>query len=138
MAILFEHLFSDIILERGSDYFTAGAIRHLKREHKQIWATVQGAEDYAVYIELKDDGLESLDCNCPYFLDGHNCKHLAAVLYALGQEPGEDGQQEVRSDFSLALLMKVRTLCIVAFLSGCILDLEKEYSAIILVSGPMC
>ena len=103
MAILFEHLFGNIILARGSDYFAEGAVSHLKREHNQIWATVQGTEDYAVYIELKDDGLESLDCSCPYFLGGHNCKHLAAVLYALAQEPRKDGQLEVRSDLSLAL-----------------------------------
>lgn len=100
MTILFEHLFRDHILQRGYSYFQDGAVRNLKRDRNQIWATVQGSEDYTVYIELKDDGIEILECSCPYFQDSHNCKHLAAVLYALDEE---DGELEVPSDLSLSL-----------------------------------
>ncbi|HBN96186.1 MAG TPA: hypothetical protein DDZ66_07785 [Firmicutes bacterium] len=100
MTILFEHLFRDHILQRGYSYFQDGAVHNLKRDRNQIWATVQGSEDYTVYIELKDDGIEILECSCPYFQDSHNCKHLAAVLYALDEE---DGELEVRSDLSLSL-----------------------------------
>ena len=103
MAILFEHLFTDIILERGFAYFEEGAIRRLKGEGHQIYAKVEGSEDYSVYITLKDDGIESLDCSCPYFQGGHNCKHLAAVFYALDETEAEEGELEVYSDLSLAL-----------------------------------
>ncbi|HHT68895.1 MAG TPA: hypothetical protein GXZ85_06535, partial [Firmicutes bacterium] len=103
MVILFEHVFTDIILQRGFAYFAEGAIRKLKREGHKIYATVGGSEDYAVYIELKNDGIESLHCSCPHFQGGHNCKHLAAVFYALDETVVEDGELEVYSDLSLAL-----------------------------------
>ncbi len=100
MTIMFEHLFRDHILQRGYDYFQNGAVCNLKRDTNQIWAVVQGSENYDVYVELKDDSIASLDCTCPYFQDSHNCKHLAAVFYALEEGDSELG---VRSDLSLSL-----------------------------------
>jgi uncharacterized Zn finger protein len=46
LAVLFEHVFTDIILRRGFAYFAEGAIRKLKREGNQIYATVKGSENY--------------------------------------------------------------------------------------------
>lgn len=100
MPVLFEHLFREHILQRGYSYFQDGAVCNLKRDKNQIWATVLGSEDYDVYMELQGDGIASLDCTCPYFQDSHNCKHLAAVFYALEEDDKDLG---VRSDRSLSL-----------------------------------
>lgn len=103
MAILFEHLFREHILLRGCRYYEDGHVGDLQRDGNQIWAQVHGSTDYSVQIVLNENGIEDLSCDCPYFQGGHNCKHLAAVLYALSEEGGAADGPAVYTDTGLAL-----------------------------------
>lgn len=54
-----------------------------------ITATVYGSSVYNVEIRLKGGNIESMDCDCPYSMEGNNCKHMAAVLYAVEENEEE-------------------------------------------------
>lgn len=58
-------------------------VEDLKLKGDEISAKVIGSEEYYVEITLDDDEIEDMYCSCPHFDDGNNCKHLAAVLYAV-------------------------------------------------------
>lgn len=73
-------LFSEIILERGWDYFEKDCIDSLSVKTGEANAKVLGTNNYSVKIKWNGSKISSMSCNCPY--DG-NCKHIAAVLYAL-------------------------------------------------------
>jgi len=76
----------DLYQQRGATYFRNGRVRgvELEPELDSIFGQVQGteAEPYDVSITFSKTRygyrLES-DCTCPV---GHDCKHVAAVLYA--------------------------------------------------------
>ncbi|MBO4515931.1 SWIM zinc finger family protein [bacterium] len=76
--------FSDIILERGFNYYNMGAVEILNATKDYIDANVMGYNLYNLRIKFKDNKIESMYCNCPY--EG-NCKHLAAVLYYADNHP---------------------------------------------------
>lgn len=76
-----EHLFREIILDRGYDYYLSGAIKNMKISDHQIQAIVEGSDDYEVEINFHNNHITDMYCSCPYAEDGHNCKHMAAVLY---------------------------------------------------------
>jgi len=82
-------LFQPHILERGEDYCCSGAVEDLSVEGDSVKATVCGSEDYRVEIELEGSKVVGMYCDCPYAEDGKNCKHMAAVLFAL-----EDSTEE--------------------------------------------
>ena len=52
----------------------------------------------AVEIVLKDDHVVEMYCDCPYAADGNNCKHMAAVLFAVEDE--ENCDYPITDDFS--------------------------------------
>lgn len=83
MGILFERLFRKHILERGFSYYQRGNVTELRHSENTIEAVVKGTRAYLVRIELGKETIDHLDCTCPYFSDGHNCKHLAAVFYTV-------------------------------------------------------
>ena len=76
-----EYYFSAKILARGKDYQKAGRVRDLDVKENIITAQVNGLKRYRVKITLLGTKRMALSCTCPYALDGHNCKHMAAVLY---------------------------------------------------------
>lgn len=76
-----EHLFREIILERGYEYYLEGAVVNEHISKNSISATVSGNDDYDVEIIFNNDKIIGMYCSCPYAADGHNCKHMAAVLY---------------------------------------------------------
>lgn len=76
-----EHLFRNIILERGYDYYMQGLVEDYQEDKGVINATVCGSEDYDVEIEIKNGRIDDAFCSCPYAEDGSYCKHMAAVLY---------------------------------------------------------
>ena len=41
------------------------------------------------------NNLSSMTCTCPYFQGGNNCKHLAAVLFAVDDGVEEDVIEEM-------------------------------------------
>ena len=78
-----ERSFSPQILSRGRNYYQNGAVSQLTRNAKGYTAVVEGTEDYCVEVEMEGSTVEFMDCDCPYAEDGNNCKHMAAVLYAI-------------------------------------------------------
>lgn len=73
--------FSKSILQRGKDYFFKGLVHNLKIESNEYAkATVFGSDSYFVTVRKTKNGLFRYNCDCPY---GLNCKHEAAVCYAL-------------------------------------------------------
>lgn len=59
----------------------------LEEENGVYTATVVGGDDYMVEIVFHNGNIIGMDCDCPYAMDGHNCKHMAAVLFAIEDDP---------------------------------------------------
>lgn len=76
-------LFQKHILQRGEDYCYDGAVVELNETESGYWAVVEGTEDYEVAIQIHNDAVLDMYCSCPYAADGHNCKHMAAVLFEI-------------------------------------------------------
>lgn len=71
------------ILTRGYDYFSMERVTDLSMEDEGIWtAEVEGTEAYDVQISLGPKQELTCVCTCPYEF-GEQCKHVAAVLYAI-------------------------------------------------------
>lgn len=82
----FENKIDSTILNRGYDYFLNQAVVDLEEVAIDTWVSlVEGTDDYAVMIKLKDDNIKKWQCNCPYDY-GDTCKHVVATLYALADE----------------------------------------------------
>lgn len=77
-------LFWDVKLDRGWDYYLDNCVRDLKQTDYGYEAVVEGTEEYEVRI-YSNDGIhvDDMECECPDYYEGHNCKHLAAMLYEL-------------------------------------------------------
>lgn len=76
-----ESYFYKRILDRGYDYYLDGCVEDLRITSNRIKAVVYGTHPYHVEIKLNGNRIIGMSCDCPYALDGHNCKHMAAVLY---------------------------------------------------------
>lgn len=76
-----ETYFQKRILDRGYDYYFDERVEDLRINSNRIKAVVQGTDFYHVEIKLNGNKIIGMSCDCPYALDGHNCKHMAAVLY---------------------------------------------------------
>lgn len=69
--------------ESGLGYLEAVSALDVTAE--EIYAVVQGTDEYEVVLTVGDEGIEG-DCDCPYGLEGAFCKHCVAVgLTALRQ-----------------------------------------------------
>lgn len=77
--------FAPHILARGKKYFEEGRVSRIQCSGNAYFATVEGTEDYEVEITLCEGSVEEMLCSCPYAED-NNCKHMAAVLFALEKE----------------------------------------------------
>ena len=71
-------------MERGRIYFDEGRVSDLERTEDGYTAFVDGTEEYGVEILLDGDSIEDMLCDCPHAEDGNYCKHMAAVLFAIG------------------------------------------------------
>lgn len=92
------NLFKPWIVERGQAYFDYGHVVELEEEGFLVRAKVCGSREYQVEIRGDSAGGIRMVCDCPYAAGGENCKHMAAVLIALEDEPGHD-----RMDWQAAL-----------------------------------
>lgn len=96
------YLFTDTILERGRDYYEDGAVDELSvdPDENTVSATVSGSTDYETVITLSGDWKRVIymECDCPYAEDGNNCKHMAAVLFAMQDESGSEPEYSVNQD----------------------------------------
>lgn len=86
-------LFRLHILERGLDYFSSGAVTSVEQTEDGYQAIVEGTEEYQVEIEIQDNRISEMFCDCPYAEDGNYCKHMAAVLFEIEAEemPASNG-----------------------------------------------
>ncbi|WP_042461298.1 DEAD/DEAH box helicase [Neobacillus dielmonensis] len=87
-----QNIFSDAIFRRGLGYFRDGRVRDVNHDPvKNIWtAKVKGSKTYQVTIEDDESGLLP-ECNCPaYHQYGEPCKHIAAVLLKINDNPEEN------------------------------------------------
>ncbi len=91
-----KRLFRDIILDRGFIYYQDYAVEDLTITSDTIEATVLGTVDYNVNIYYKDNQILDMECNCPYAMEGNNCKHMVAVLY----EWEEKCSRQVRHNYN--------------------------------------
>ena len=90
-----EEYFAPHILLRGRDYYLEGAVTDLRETGKGKYrAKVLGSVDYCVEIETEDGLPFSMECDCPYADSGNNCKHMAAVLYAVENRRTRENNME--------------------------------------------
>ena len=82
----FDNQISGSILDRGKQYYKAGAILEIEETNDGLWhAEVEGSEFYSVEIQIhKNNTIGECSCDCPY--DDGICKHVLAVLYAIREE----------------------------------------------------
>ncbi len=114
----FEGRFKDEILERGRRYFEEDRVDDPIIVDGVVKAKVHGTTTYSVEVDL--EGMEFY-CSCPYFDDYGNCKHLAALLYMLAEDP------EVESlDETIRLIEKKSKKELVALLKS-ILRAEPKF-----------
>lgn len=87
-------LFEPHILSRGKLYYLEDRVDDLNMNSGTYTAEVYGSEEYHVEVITSGDLIEDMSCTCPYARDRGNCKHMAAVLYAIE----EDGVLPVQED----------------------------------------
>ena len=88
------HLFRDVILERGNEYYVFDKIvKFVKKDH---WyhALVQGETEYVVDVLVRNDKIFDVYCDCPYFIQGELCKHIVAVLLKIEEMEQENSLNE--------------------------------------------
>ena len=97
-----ENKFSKNTLNRGYNYYLDGYVEDIYVTTKKIKAVVYGTHRYHVEIELNGDCVEDMSCDCPYAQDGHNCKHMAAVLFEWERRVSHPkiGHSEILNDAS--------------------------------------
>lgn len=76
-----ETYFQKRILDRGYDYYFDDRVEDLRINSNRVKAVVNGTDYYHVEIKINGNQIIGMSCDCPYAQDGHNCKHIAAVLY---------------------------------------------------------
>ncbi|CAM3117933.1 SWIM zinc finger family protein [Lactiplantibacillus plajomi] len=69
------------ILQRGKLYYQHHWVKSFVKTQNGLKATVIGNRSYHVSVNQIKRGHPQMNCDCPYFKAGHNCKHLAAVFY---------------------------------------------------------
>lgn len=75
-------LFRQHILDRGIEYYEDGRVIEYNFCDNEIIAQVDGTDIYDVHIRLDEEDVLDMYCSCPHAEEGHNCKHMAAVLFA--------------------------------------------------------
>lgn len=81
--------FSSQSVSRGSDYAYSDCVTLVTFNDCCAWFEVDGSQgDYDVVLDWSDvdDAILAAACTCPYFDDGHACKHLWASLLTLDHE----------------------------------------------------
>jgi superfamily II DNA or RNA helicase len=68
---------------RGVSYYRSGAVTIRHGDAEAVNAQVRGSHGrYDVEIEIDDQGVANLFCECPYFESSGPCKHLWAAMLA--------------------------------------------------------
>ena len=91
-------LFRQHILDRGIEYFEDGEVTGFSYSNNGIKASVNGSDIYEVEISLDEEDVIDMYCSCPHAADGHNCKHMAAVLFKFEEMLAERDWQDADED----------------------------------------
>ena len=84
------------ILSQGKEYYERGRVFELQEKEGVYTATVIERKNYDVRIIARADAPYNMSCRCPLAKGGGNCRHMAAVLYAI--EAGEQAGEAVVND----------------------------------------
>lgn len=90
-------IFHKNILSQGRDYYERGRVFELKEKQGVYTATVIERKTYTVRIISRAGASYSMSCKCPFAKGGGNCRHMAAVLFAI-EDMEEAGNKEPLSD----------------------------------------
>ena len=101
--------FAPRILRRGEDYYADDAVDSLEWDGETVTATVWGTEKYAVEIDIADGRVDGMYCSCPY-AEEDNCKHMAAVLFAVSEDDFPAPEQQPRRTDETSLKDAVESL----------------------------
>lgn len=92
--------FNSTILSRGRQYYHEGRVKRLIHRDHEWFAAVKGSRSYNVIARIGEDGdIEDMECSCLYAYNGQNCKHMAALLYAVEADQKEN---DVQTELELA------------------------------------
>ena len=92
--------FNSTILSRGRQYYHEGRVKRLTHRGHEWFAAVKGSRSYNVIAQMGEDGdIEDMECSCLYAYNGQNCKHMAALLYAVEADQKE---HDVQTELELA------------------------------------
>ena len=91
-------LFRPHILDRGAEYSEDEKVFDLLIEDGTVSAKVRGTDTYEVTIHLDGEDVLDMSCDCPYALEGHNCKHMAAVLFSYEAFLSEEDMESPRAE----------------------------------------
>lgn len=80
MFVNFEGHFSRKVLNKGWQYYDNCFVDDISVDQDIYSAIVHGSADYDVSVNIHKENFLNGKCNCPYALEGHNCKHMAALL----------------------------------------------------------
>lgn len=83
----FERLFNSIILERGQVYYKENRVKIQTINNQSICALVEGSSAYHVLIETNGFDILNMKCDCPFAQKTNKCKHMAALLFYLKDNP---------------------------------------------------
>ncbi len=82
----FEQIIDETILKRGLSYVKNGAIADFTENSTgEYEATIEGTDEYTVYIKVKNQVITEHQCDCPYDM-GPVCKHIVAAIFYLQQD----------------------------------------------------
>lgn len=95
-------LFRPWILERGLDYFECGQVVGMEGEGNLVRAEVCGSQVYHVEIRHSGKRVDCMSCDCPYADKDENCKHMAAVLFAMEDRSAQQ-RTRCRLEWQVAL-----------------------------------
>ena len=77
----YNKLFDELIIKRGDKLFKDGKIKQLKISNHKYSCTIEGTQVYSLFIEFDEyDNINNMECSCPYYEKGNNCKHLYTLL----------------------------------------------------------
>ena len=91
-------LFRQHILDRGIEYFEDGEVLEFSYSNNEIKASVNGSDIYEVEISLDEEDVIDMYCSCPYAADGHNCKHMVAVLFKFEEMLAEQDMKKAADE----------------------------------------
>lgn len=128
MNIEFEDDYSDVILERGLEYYENGYVSNVKIKNGTVNAIVEGTHDYHVSIKISNGNILSTSCDCPYFYGHDECKHITALLYYLTNEDIKSNTTDEGVNIK-SILEKVNEKKLKSFLENLLNTDEDAYNS---------